>query len=520
MSHPHPVHYVQVHPSAPPNGNESADAVLLARLRAQVEFYFSAQNLARDTFLRSLLSSTEHIGAVPVEIIANFPKVRELYAASIGVLPPNVAPPADPRLVNAALEDSQVVVISEDGKWISPRTMPASLQIQHSSTHRAVPLHDKDARLDSPPSPSSQTTSTSSAGVPTFPMLNRERNTVIVRDLPEDCTEEQIMGVFETDQGRPKSARLEVGKTWYITFATEAQAIAAVSESRGKEIGGMPVRARIKSEIPNVPAAGAGAANTPHQQQRAPPPYSPMPPMYANPYPFVVQSPGFAPAYPYTPYGVPGMAPQPMMMPPPQMPMSMSPFDMYHHQAYLNGAMMRPPDGVPGVIPVDMRNQKKRQKQKRARERARANNQGVWKRRDEKSEESSYDNSADRHQRNGSPSNESDAMRRGSGFRRRKNGGRQDSQKQLTSNGHSKPAQQPHNYSEANFPALAGDSGSKKPDSEKKQFGGYAQALLKKKTATADPHPETATRTEQVMAGIATMTVADENHAEAEQGGG
>ena len=60
--------------------SQNHESVMLAQLRVQIEFYFSPHNLVNDQYLMSLLQSTEHIGAVPLDVIANFPKVRELHA--------------------------------------------------------------------------------------------------------------------------------------------------------------------------------------------------------------------------------------------------------------------------------------------------------------------------------------------------------------------------------------------------------------------------------------------------------
>ena len=105
-------HYTPLAPSAD-------DAVLLARLRAQVDFYFSPQNLAKDTFLSSLLE--QHDNAVPLETIASFPKVRQLHAIGrLGMsgMPQSQMPPADPTFLAKALEESRVVTVSNNGQWI------------------------------------------------------------------------------------------------------------------------------------------------------------------------------------------------------------------------------------------------------------------------------------------------------------------------------------------------------------------------------------------------------------------
>eukprot|EP00979_Chaetoceros_neogracilis_P004876 scaffold844_cov268-Chaetoceros_neogracile.AAC.18 len=88
-----------------------ASTTLMPRLKAQVEFYFCQQNLSRDMYLRNLLS---HYGgvSVPLSVICNFPKVRNLCMTF------NVQ--ADSPLIMRALEGSTVAYVTPDALWISP----------------------------------------------------------------------------------------------------------------------------------------------------------------------------------------------------------------------------------------------------------------------------------------------------------------------------------------------------------------------------------------------------------------
>lgn len=158
--HPHPQ---QFHPSsgdaaatasaAPAPDADALDydePVLLSKLRAQVEFYFSEENLSRDVFLQTLLNSRDHPGAVPVATIASFPRIREIYhtfhrghqysrSAS--------AYPADPVAVGRSLRGSRTVAVSQDGHWLrpvvdslpstGPKPVPAG-QHQHYRNNRMV----------------------------------------------------------------------------------------------------------------------------------------------------------------------------------------------------------------------------------------------------------------------------------------------------------------------------------------------------------------------------------------------
>lgn len=117
----------------PPPGDQTA---LLARLRLQVEYYFSPRNLSRDVYLRNMLlsssggkaasqaaadgtspaaSPTPTAGGcmVPIGVITNFPKVQTIFASFGTMEPPHV-------LLSRALEGSIMAVISADGAFIGP----------------------------------------------------------------------------------------------------------------------------------------------------------------------------------------------------------------------------------------------------------------------------------------------------------------------------------------------------------------------------------------------------------------
>lgn len=100
--------------------SENGDPTLFSRLRSQVEFYFSLQNLARDTYLRNMLTS-DHPDMptprpatfmCPVGVITSFPKVRDICAQS------TLSDQPAAILMAKALEGSNVVTLSEN--WIGP----------------------------------------------------------------------------------------------------------------------------------------------------------------------------------------------------------------------------------------------------------------------------------------------------------------------------------------------------------------------------------------------------------------
>mmetsp|Transcript_19761 Transcript_19761/g.42910 ORF Transcript_19761/g.42910 Transcript_19761/m.42910 type:complete len:863 (-) Transcript_19761:387-2975(-) len=113
-----------------PNHEEAFNS----RLRSQVEFYFSPQNLSRDGYLRNMLTASEYQPDIimpttlrplqfmcPVGVITNFPKVRDIIiGARKSLLVSEEEPPAAILLVKALEGRSNVVTVSEDGNWIGP----------------------------------------------------------------------------------------------------------------------------------------------------------------------------------------------------------------------------------------------------------------------------------------------------------------------------------------------------------------------------------------------------------------
>lgn len=232
------------------------DPALLNLVRAQIEFYFSPQNLARDTYLRSLMVYNQYpTGAAPLMIISSFPKVRSLCAKD---LPGNVAPPADAELVAKSLEESEVVAVSQDKAWIISllATLPPYPMTHHMNHHtpHITPILQYDPSIltemgaKGTNKPLAGGTLVEKTSKIQLGPSTKERTTVLLRDIPEDCDVEKVLAAFTTDTVKPKSARPDIGKTWYISFHSEADAVAAVFGSRDNKIDGQTIKARVKSE--------------------------------------------------------------------------------------------------------------------------------------------------------------------------------------------------------------------------------------------------------------------------------
>uniref|UniRef100_A0A1I7XAD4 La-related protein 1 n=1 Tax=Heterorhabditis bacteriophora TaxID=37862 RepID=A0A1I7XAD4_HETBA len=83
------------------------DETLKDCVRKQIEYYFSADNLQKDFFLRRKMNSE---GFLPITLIASFPRVRSLTQ--------------DLSLICEGLRDSEKVELSEDANLVRPRLNP------------------------------------------------------------------------------------------------------------------------------------------------------------------------------------------------------------------------------------------------------------------------------------------------------------------------------------------------------------------------------------------------------------
>lgn len=204
---------------------------LLNQIKNQVEFYFAPQNLQNDKFLQSQLNATDHLGAVSINVICSFRKIRQLYSYSrSGYYPLDVDMPADPALLRMALATSSVVSISHDGMWV-------------------VPNLQRDPQKDS-------ATEATVASVPSSPSSSQEgapqqdRCTIVLHDIANTVTEAMVLETFA--KYNPKAARSEAGDTWHVTFGSSGDA--AASLEAGIKLDDKLIQGSLKADISNVPS--------------------------------------------------------------------------------------------------------------------------------------------------------------------------------------------------------------------------------------------------------------------------
>jgi la-related protein 4 len=91
--------------SGTPDPNQMTPEQLKARLKTQLEYYFSRENLITDRFLRCQMDADQY---VPVKILASFPKIAALTS--------------DTKMITEVLKESAQVQVDEIGEKVRPVT--------------------------------------------------------------------------------------------------------------------------------------------------------------------------------------------------------------------------------------------------------------------------------------------------------------------------------------------------------------------------------------------------------------
>jgi len=136
------------------------------------------------------------------------------------------------------------------------------------------------------------------------PLLKSKRNVVILRDIPEHTTEEEIRGIFNESPYSSKIANIkaEVNNAWFVKFDLDEGTQEVVLWLRSQQFKGKTVNASIKSEHflrSFIPAQQAVAPSI----DRSPGPMAGIPPFM----------PGGKPGLPFVPPMMPGKGAPPAM---------------------------------------------------------------------------------------------------------------------------------------------------------------------------------------------------------------
>ncbi|KNC47470.1 uncharacterized protein AMSG_02487 [Thecamonas trahens ATCC 50062] len=118
------------------------------------------------------------------------------------------------------------------------------------------------------------------------PVFELKRNTIIIRELPEDVTEAQVKAIFDDPAaGKVVSVQAEAQNHWYVKFADEDITFSTFMWLRSQKYDGKPIRCRIKTES-LLQGASPGAAK-PAGEAPAGAPFVAGAPPGGNPYAYM-----------------------------------------------------------------------------------------------------------------------------------------------------------------------------------------------------------------------------------------
>jgi len=225
------------------------DAALL-QLARQLEYYFSRANLSKDTYVQTLRELND--GYVPISIVSNFAKVQMLVpyeAISAIVLATN---DFSSLLEIVAVDTKTGEKVEEE----SPSTIwavgPISREpLDYNSKQPSTTMVNLEVAASLSAIGTTDTTNDKSP----------VQNTIILRDVDNEVTEEQVRALFEEGEQFPsiQSLHLDVANCWFVTLDTTSREdiLDVMFQLRSKKLHGDPVKARLKSSARQIDSSSA-----------------------------------------------------------------------------------------------------------------------------------------------------------------------------------------------------------------------------------------------------------------------
>ena len=166
---------------------------VLQRLARQVEYYFSVNNLSKDTYLSTLRSLND--GFVPLSILVNFAKIQSIvpFYECDSLAAVKLAVAEHSALLSVATIDTQT------GKRCNENEESSTiLEAVGPVDGEAIPM-DKLVRLPTPSNTSQAGRSVTppSGRVTAPPSSPAVQNTIILREAPSQVEETEIRELFE-----------------------------------------------------------------------------------------------------------------------------------------------------------------------------------------------------------------------------------------------------------------------------------------------------------------------------------
>jgi len=222
---------------------------VLCQIARQLEYYFSQQNLSKDTYLQTLRQLND--GCVPVTILANFAKIQFILSPYFPLFCDEEA--RIQVILQAVTEATELLSVhsidTATGKIATDET-PSS-----ATTILAIgPVHKEPLTL---PSFSSSATDGSLSQQQLQQQQQQQRehssssNTIILRDVDPDVTEKEVRELFEQIEGCPAivSIHADVACCWFITLDTTSrqEMLRVMMQVRTQTLRGNYLQARLKA---------------------------------------------------------------------------------------------------------------------------------------------------------------------------------------------------------------------------------------------------------------------------------
>lgn len=224
---------------------------LLESLAKQLSYYLSTQNLSSDTYLNTIMELNS--GHVPVTIVSNFSNITRIIADSL-TDDERISDLDVPGLVREASirsEFLEVAVLNQNGSPIAKdEDGTYELETGRLTFFAVGPTSVRPAHHD------------------TIKPLRRDRkqnsgkivksdntiNILILRDVPEEATEEDIRDIFKkpTDTSiEITDVQREIGNCWFVTLGptkSQQDTVNLLLSLRSTKICNEPIRVRLKTQ--------------------------------------------------------------------------------------------------------------------------------------------------------------------------------------------------------------------------------------------------------------------------------
>uniref|UniRef100_A0A7S3V6V1 HTH La-type RNA-binding domain-containing protein n=1 Tax=Chaetoceros debilis TaxID=122233 RepID=A0A7S3V6V1_9STRA len=230
---------------------------LLTGLSKQLQYYFSPQNLAKDTYLNTIMQLNS--GFVPISILVNFGNINRIvgrFATGLG-MDDTVDIDVSNLLRKSALfagSGLQIVLLNQEGHVLATHGDDNFDELKETVTFEGIGSCSTANGSNNGDEADSDASAADKA------------STVILRDVPESATEDDIRSIFQSDDFSPNltSVEKEVGQCWFVTIdsATSQQDLVTILLGlRSKLICNEPIKARLKTQriaTQGVPTQGSG----------------------------------------------------------------------------------------------------------------------------------------------------------------------------------------------------------------------------------------------------------------------